>query len=95
MFDETSKYIDRANKRDTALNTKRLVAMKELELARQSGDKSAENAAIQELRGLDREGRINDKLDTFYFIVVLIVLGLLIWLFSPLIGGLIGIFFGD
>ena len=86
MLNEVNDYFDHAHKRDTALNTERLVAMKKLELARQNGDKQAENAALRDIQRLDRSSRINSKLDAIYLILALIFIGFFLWIISPIIG---------
>lgn len=89
MLDAANDYYDKANKRKTAQNTEKLIALQELELAQKTNDKVAEAAARNKIKQLDEARQRTDKVDGAVGIVFLIMFlffgGILLWLISPLI----------
>lgn len=70
ILDTVLEYSDRASRRNTELDTRRLVLLKELELARKNGDKVAEAVAQQKMQVLQRQQNRSGSLDRVLWVCV-------------------------
>lgn len=77
ILDTVLEYSDRASRRNTELDTRRLVLLKELELARKNGDKVAEAVAQQKMQVLQRQQNRSGSLDRVFYGFALLMFGIM------------------